>query len=349
MFELYHEIRHFSSKMREYNQKFIDRDMVLELTDALKLIHRLLSDPVLVKSTEEATDLVKGIQVNADLIYRCQMCKSDVGPFKRMTEHLKLPRHLKECEALAPANGAVAKPRASSLAGSVVSLNAGPTTSKKLSEGTQSLRDHIRTVSVPPSQKVVVQAVSKNDGAKKPVAKVAPKTVKPDVCKENLNKNTKKLLESDICKIVDDRVTTGLNLKFSKAYENIVRDLNQRLADRFPSVKSYCFGSRINGLGTKKADLDIYVDIGNTYQGGTKLSKEKQGEVIDVVLKILAKDRKMWDDFERIKGARTPLLRAFNHQEKIDCDISFTSGLSHCNTYLLQYMLSLQPVCECEI
>jgi DNA polymerase sigma len=70
------------------------------------------------------------------------------------------------------------------------------------------------------------------------------------------------------------------------------------------------------------------------------------GELVETTSKLLGQTRAVWNDFEKVKAARTPILRTFNHQEKIDCDISFTNGLSHCNTYLLQYFLTLQPVCE---
>jgi hypothetical protein len=239
------------------------------------------------------------------------LLQTDIGPYRRLTEHITLPRHIKESkknEIVAPAvqatttpeatlvNGDSNKKRSASLGGSMKNLAISeplPSTSASsnnnnlhLSASTQSLRDHIRTakISVPSNQKIsVVKAVAtgnKKDNKKKAETPFKPENVIPQVsahnksdeakkkleaskvCRDNLNKATKALLEGDIVKVTAGLVQTGLNLKFAKAYENIVKDLNGRLQSKYPAAKSYCFGSRINGLGTKKGDLDIYIDVG---------------------------------------------------------------------------------------
>lgn len=52
----------------------------------------------------------------------------------------------------------------------------------------------------------------------------------------------------------------------------------------------------------------------------------------------------VWDNFEPVVHARTPILRAYCAAEKIDCDLSFSNGLSTCNTGLIQYFIELQPI-----
>lgn len=55
---------------------------------------------------------------------------------------------------------------------------------------------------------------------------------------------------------------------------------------------------------------------------------------------------KNWSEFLPILNARTPILRAFNKPSKVDCDLSFSNGLSHCNTKLIRYYVTLQPGCK---
>lgn len=56
------------------------------------------------------------------------------------------------------------------------------------------------------------------------------------------------------------------------------------------------------------------------------------------------KKTKLWIDFYSITGARTPILQAFFPAENLPCDLSFSNGLSHCNTKLISYFISLQPL-----
>lgn len=55
---------------------------------------------------------------------------------------------------------------------------------------------------------------------------------------------------------------------------------------------------------------------------------------------------KHWTEFLPILAARTPILRAFNIPEKMECDLSFSNGLSHCNTKLINYFIEVQPLCK---
>lgn len=51
-----------------------------------------------------------------------------------------------------------------------------------------------------------------------------------------------------------------------------------------------------------------------------------------------------WVDFFSITGARTPILQATFQPENLPCDLSFSNGLSHCNSKLISYFISLQPL-----
>jgi DNA polymerase sigma len=67
---------------------------------------------------------------------------------------------------------------------------------------------------------------------------------------------------------------------------------------------------------------------------------------IHVTKEILKSCGNSWRDFEPVVHARTPILRAFCRSAGIDCDLSFSNGLSSCNTALIGYFVNLQPVCK---
>lgn len=93
-------------------------------------------------------------------------------------------------------------------------------------------------------------------------------------------------------------------------------------------------------------DLDIYIDVGNMYNGSKIVDKEFLVECVEKTERVLNVKNSDWKGFEAVKLARTPILRALNNKEGIDCDLSFTNGLSHCNTELMKYFMDLQPVCK---
>lgn len=137
-------------------------------------------------------------------------------------------------------------------------------------------------------------------------------------------------------------------LSNSPAHDNIVKTLEDLFKTSYPKAKAYPFGSRITGLGKETSDLDIYLDLEGNYNGSQKYSKDKLKRCVLLTEEHL-KLSDQWSKLDPITSARTPILRAWNTKEKIDCDISFTHGLSHCNTKLIQYLFDLQPVCKCNI
>lgn len=56
------------------------------------------------------------------------------------------------------------------------------------------------------------------------------------------------------------------------------------------------------------------------------------------------KGTKQWIEFFSITAARTPILQTFFQPENLPCDLSFSNGLSHCNTKLISYFIDLQPL-----
>lgn len=123
----------------------------------------------------------------------------------------------------------------------------------------------------------------------------------------------------------------------------IAADLEKILVYKFPDVKAHPFGSRVTGLGGDSSDVDMYLDLDGNYNGNlTKDTIHKNANLVQALLQASGH----WSQFKPILNARTPILRTWNLQYKLDCDLSFSNGLSMCNTQLIQYFFEIQPVCS---
>uniref|UniRef100_A0A7G3AZW6 Putative s-m checkpoint control protein cid1 n=1 Tax=Lutzomyia longipalpis TaxID=7200 RepID=A0A7G3AZW6_LUTLO len=144
---------------------------------------------------------------------------------------------------------------------------------------------------------------------------------------------------------INQNVAIGEKIMNLPIYKNITDDLEKNLRPEFPDVKVYIFGSRKTGLGTYTGDLDLFIDVKNYYNFPLK-DKEESVRIIDKVRAVLSKPNVPWGKFVSITHARTPILKCFNREYKISCDLSFCNGLSHINTALIRYLLTLQPDCH---
>jgi DNA polymerase sigma len=173
--------------------------------------------------------------------------------------------------------------------------------------------------------------ISKEIGLKKTYAHL-PKRAKEFVLKTN------------ITQFINTLIREGSTLKLSAQIDRICTMLQKQIAFKYPKIKVYPFGSVVVGLGSKGSDLDLFVDIDGCFYN--RLSKRKMKDAIFNVQRVLSNNFPAWDKFEPVIHARTPILRAFCAAEKIDCDLSFSNGLSTCNTKLIQYFMDLQPICK---
>jgi len=128
--------------------------------------------------------------------------------------------------------------------------------------------------------------------------------------------------------------------KKENTHGRIVEQIAMALKPIFPSVQIYPFGSRLTGLGGVNSDLDLFIDLNFHYFSTPFTLMPNVIRGIEEALKLT----KCWTDFLPILAARTPILRAFNIPEKVDCDLSFSNGLSHCNTKLINYLIETQPL-----
>lgn len=197
-------------------------------------------------------------------------------------------------------------------------------------------------------------AVSERQTGNEPVRKVhKPNRTKDKLCitkgsipsrKVELPKKTMMFIKTMKPHMIIADGDRRKQLSSCPAHENIIKTLTTLLQPSYPKLKAYLFGSRITGLGKETSDLDIYLDLEDNYDGHYKYSKDALKSFVCSTEQCL-KLSDQWSKLHPVTAARTPILRAWNREEKIDCDISFTHGLSHSNTKLINYLFDLQPVC----
>lgn len=173
-----------------------------------------------------------------------------------------------------------------------------------------------------------------------------PALLKEVGVKEILPKKMREFLTTkDISTFTMALVREGQALKTSGYYNRICQMIQKHLYHRYPQVRAYAFGSVVNGLGRAGSDLDIFIDTENCFY--KRLSKRKMKDAIYQVQRILSNvPNQVWDgsSCEPVVHARTPILRVFCLAENVDCDLSFSNGLSTCNTRLINYFTELQPI-----
>lgn len=148
----------------------------------------------------------------------------------------------------------------------------------------------------------------------------------------------------DVDNLVGRLIADGNRIKNSQVHKRVSQMLHHRLSSRFPGVKIYPFGSTVIGMGRQDGDLDIFIDIDNCFTG--KPGKRRMKDAIHQTQRCLMGQSHHWNNFEPVTHARTPILRVYCQIEKIECDLSFSNGLSTCNTRLIGYFIELQPVCK---
>lgn len=292
------------------------------MLDAVDAISEFLNDAQIQEEDEKADilEIIPSIEndvCQAHRYYYCKACNQAVrASSKSFTEHFYGNKHLKKLRDVDTSLGSQEKSKKIgsmkvALNGSTQSLN-----SSNSDKATKKLPKKERLNSLPSSK--------------------APDT--------NLPKRVCEFLSTgDLDNFTAMLLSQGAQIKNSQVYSKVCRALETQLVRRYPKVKVYPFGSIIIGLGTKGGDLDIFVDIANGYF--SKMSKRRMKDAIHQTKNILSNST-CWDSFEPVVHARTPILRVFCKSEKIDCDLSFSNGLSCCNTILIGYFIDLQPVCK---
>lgn len=147
-------------------------------------------------------------------------------------------------------------------------------------------------------------------------------------------------------RLLSDSVQIGDKLKCIPDYEIIENDLFNLARPLFPnqSIKVYKFGSRVSGIGTRDSDLDIFIDIGDTYNNYENRASELTLANLKKVHVALKNRPKAWKGLVVIDKARVPIIKVIHAKTGIECDINFSNSLGHVNTLLMDYIYSLQPI-----
>lgn len=102
----------------------------------------------------------------------------------------------------------------------------------------------------------------------------------------------------------------------------------------------FYLGSRPAGYSTYRSNLNIYIEIGNTFFTG--LQREHQQAQVVQLAKLLRAD-KNWDVEMSITNTVVPFIRCRYKPKKLNCDIVFNSGIGVIQSKLMKHLLEIQP------
>lgn len=308
---------------KEANNK-IDKKFASVLFDAVSEIESFLADVEIVQNEgetdKEMNDLIASVDSSVLQLhhyYFCRACKQSVKSSRHaLHEHFVSLKHLKNLRIL-----------------SSRMKNEPSKESEQLAEhdgSTQSLNG-------------IESQTGKSEIVRKERQNSLPAKI-DNLLKTRLPKKLGEILTFNLESITMQLSQEASAVQKSGKHIRVCDMLRKRLIHRYPNIKVFPFGSFITGLGSEKTDLDIFIDTQNCFY--MKLSKRQMKEAIYETQRILASSRDQWCSFEPIVHARTPILRVFCNIEKIDCDLSFSNGLSTVNTALVSYLSNLQPICK---
>ncbi|XP_026820222.1 uncharacterized protein LOC113558852 [Rhopalosiphum maidis] len=107
------------------------------------------------------------------------------------------------------------------------------------------------------------------------------------------------------------------------------------------SNKVHIFGSRVYGLATNATDIDLYLETDDTFDGEISNDFDIQVELVKTFTERCLLKPKVFQNVEEICNARVPIVKFYHIPSKLNCDVSFKSGLSVYNTKLIKLYLSL--------
>ncbi|XP_026839722.1 terminal uridylyltransferase Tailor isoform X2 [Drosophila erecta] len=161
-----------------------------------------------------------------------------------------------------------------------------------------------------------------------------------------LPKKAKTMIVGEIANVFKDKYPIADKLKVIPEYDIIEQDLCKLLSPGFPNqpLRIYKFGSRITGIGNRSSDLDVFVDIGNTFHTFEhRASNATIAKLRSIRKYFCASDD--WRLINVIEQARVPIIKTCHLPTGIECDICLNS-LGFCNTNLLKYIFESQPLTQ---
>ncbi|XP_011307593.1 uncharacterized protein [Fopius arisanus] len=135
----------------------------------------------------------------------------------------------------------------------------------------------------------------------------------------------------------------------SKSENGLIRDLERISKEKYPRVKAYPFGSRISGLAGRNSNFDIFLDCSSikyqVYPGYNSSLKEISVRLMNIK-KCLEKDVVKWHIDRIISNCRVPIIKVTHKPTGIECDISFSNGLTVEKTKMINAYCNNYPECR---
>ncbi|ALC46656.1 CG1091 [Drosophila busckii] len=156
---------------------------------------------------------------------------------------------------------------------------------------------------------------------------------------------SKALLTGDITNKFKDKYKLADKLKVIPEYDVIEQALCNLLSPfSSQTVRVYKFGSRITGIGNCSSDLDVFIDIGNSFHTFEHRASKETLTKLRALRALFCASRE-WRIINVIEQARVPIIKTLHLSSGIECDICFNS-LGFCNTNLLKYIFETQPIAQ---
>ncbi|XP_063977983.1 uncharacterized protein LOC135162940 [Diachasmimorpha longicaudata] len=165
-----------------------------------------------------------------------------------------------------------------------------------------------------------------------------------------LPQRAERLLYASESKISEflDRVDTR-RIDDKKEEEQVIRNLEKLARQKYSHAAAYPLGSRISGLAGKNSNLDIFLDCSSNkcqvYNGNNSNDRQVLTR-LEHIKQCLAGDRQNWHISACTLNSRMPILKVIHNPTGIECDISFTNGLTVESTRIINAYCKHYPNCR---
>ncbi|XP_051158491.1 uncharacterized protein LOC127279891 isoform X3 [Leptopilina boulardi] len=120
--------------------------------------------------------------------------------------------------------------------------------------------------------------------------------------------------------------------------------IEQTVASQYPGARAYVFGSRAAHLAFNNSDVDVFLDCGNGYNGNQLLSKSR--EYLLNSEECFKNCPDMWEVKETLLKVRAPIIKVYHRELELNCDLSFTNGLTVEKTKIIKLFITSFPLCR---
>ncbi|CAO1362083.1 unnamed protein product [Diamesa hyperborea] len=118
-------------------------------------------------------------------------------------------------------------------------------------------------------------------------------------------------------------------------------DIKNKLKKTIVGCDVHFFGSRVMGLSLKRSDLDIFIDMNQSYSDPN--SKEESVNYIREVEAVLKRYPRTFVIENTIWDATVPIIKLTVIPRKMKCDLTFNSGMASKNSLMIRHLFEIQP------